>query len=187
MNEAFNLYIVITYAAHSRTEQADEGGSLLRYYLLGWREFHLWSHDKVQCVESAFSSTNIWIICTWIEHKCATCAHPDYIMKSVRIQVARATCADSCSMCNLRTSRLHVHCETCAHPGCMGNLCPSVLHWWGGIDMTPSLTSVLATISVCIYFCCAVLPGALVGVSLGANSHDYYSNSMWIISRNYFQ
>ena len=35
LNEAFNLYIVITYAAHSHTEQTD-GGSLYRYYVLGW-------------------------------------------------------------------------------------------------------------------------------------------------------
>ncbi|KAJ8318311.1 hypothetical protein KUTeg_003402 [Tegillarca granosa] len=35
MNEAFNLYIVITYSAHSHGELTDSG-SLLRYYVLGW-------------------------------------------------------------------------------------------------------------------------------------------------------
>jgi hypothetical protein len=34
MNEAFNLYIVITYAAHSHGDH--EGGSQWRYYILGW-------------------------------------------------------------------------------------------------------------------------------------------------------
>ncbi|XP_064634672.1 adhesion G protein-coupled receptor L1-like [Lineus longissimus] len=34
MNEAFNLYIVITYAAHSHGEHTDS--SLWRYYILGW-------------------------------------------------------------------------------------------------------------------------------------------------------
>ena len=38
MNEAFNLYILITYAAHAHGEQA-EGGSDWRYYLLGWGEY----------------------------------------------------------------------------------------------------------------------------------------------------
>lgn len=37
MNEAFNLYIVITYAAHSHGDQ--EGGSQWRYYILGWSEY----------------------------------------------------------------------------------------------------------------------------------------------------
>ncbi|XP_025108331.1 adhesion G protein-coupled receptor L2-like [Pomacea canaliculata] len=35
MNEAFNLYIVITYSAHSNNNLADTG-SMLRYYVLGW-------------------------------------------------------------------------------------------------------------------------------------------------------
>ena len=34
MNEAFNLYIVITYAAHSHGES--ESNSQWRYYILGW-------------------------------------------------------------------------------------------------------------------------------------------------------
>ena len=34
MNEAFNLYIVITYAAHSHGEPT-EGASTVRYYVLG--------------------------------------------------------------------------------------------------------------------------------------------------------
>ncbi|XP_074649069.1 adhesion G protein-coupled receptor L3-like [Tubulanus polymorphus] len=34
MNEAFNLYIVITYAAHSHGEHTES--SMWRYYLLGW-------------------------------------------------------------------------------------------------------------------------------------------------------
>ena len=36
MNEAFNLYILITYSTHSRTEHLDEGGSMLKYYIIGW-------------------------------------------------------------------------------------------------------------------------------------------------------
>ncbi|XP_046574177.1 cadherin EGF LAG seven-pass G-type receptor 1-like [Haliotis rubra] len=35
MNEAFNLYIVITYSAHNQGELTDSG-SLVRYYVLGW-------------------------------------------------------------------------------------------------------------------------------------------------------
>jgi hypothetical protein len=35
MNEAFNLYIIITYAAHSHGEHT-EGGSQWRFYILGW-------------------------------------------------------------------------------------------------------------------------------------------------------
>lgn len=35
LNEAFNLYITITYAAHQSTPMNDTG-SQLRFYLLGW-------------------------------------------------------------------------------------------------------------------------------------------------------
>ncbi|ESO83436.1 hypothetical protein LOTGIDRAFT_169300 [Lottia gigantea] len=35
MNEAFNLYIIITYSAHSQTDLNDSG-SMLRYYIIGW-------------------------------------------------------------------------------------------------------------------------------------------------------
>ncbi|KAL8609771.1 hypothetical protein ACOMHN_042810 [Nucella lapillus] len=35
MNEAFNLYIVVTYSAHSKSDTT-ETGSMLRYYILGW-------------------------------------------------------------------------------------------------------------------------------------------------------
>lgn len=35
MNEAFNLYIVITYSAHSHRD-TNESGSLMRYYIIGW-------------------------------------------------------------------------------------------------------------------------------------------------------
>ena len=35
MNEAFNLYIVITYSAHSHSEPNESGGQV-RYYFLGW-------------------------------------------------------------------------------------------------------------------------------------------------------
>ncbi|KAL4240048.1 latrotoxin receptor [Mactra antiquata] len=35
MNEAFNLYIVITYSSHAH-DGHNESGSLLRYYILGW-------------------------------------------------------------------------------------------------------------------------------------------------------
>ncbi|XP_052265655.1 adhesion G protein-coupled receptor L2-like [Dreissena polymorpha] len=35
MNEAFNLYIVITYSSHSHDGNS-EAGSMLRYYILGW-------------------------------------------------------------------------------------------------------------------------------------------------------
>ncbi|PAA88199.1 hypothetical protein BOX15_Mlig026270g1 [Macrostomum lignano] len=35
MNEAFNLYIVITYAAHAHQDGSEEGG-MWRYYLIGW-------------------------------------------------------------------------------------------------------------------------------------------------------
>ncbi|XP_050390445.2 cadherin EGF LAG seven-pass G-type receptor 1 [Patella vulgata] len=35
MNEAFNLYIVITYSAHNQTDLNDSG-SMLRYHILGW-------------------------------------------------------------------------------------------------------------------------------------------------------
>ena len=37
MNEAFNLYIVITYAAHSHGEHTES--SLWRYYILGWSKW----------------------------------------------------------------------------------------------------------------------------------------------------
>ena len=37
MNEAFNLYIVITYSSHAHGQQNDSG-SLVRYYILGWSE-----------------------------------------------------------------------------------------------------------------------------------------------------
>ncbi|CAD5123647.1 DgyrCDS11973 [Dimorphilus gyrociliatus] len=36
MNEAFNLYTVITYAAHSHSESSAESSSQWRYYILGW-------------------------------------------------------------------------------------------------------------------------------------------------------
>ncbi|XP_048760884.1 adhesion G protein-coupled receptor L2-like isoform X2 [Ostrea edulis] len=36
MNEAFNQYIVITYAAHSHSDQLADNGSMIRYYVLGW-------------------------------------------------------------------------------------------------------------------------------------------------------
>ena len=36
MNEAFNLYISITYAAHQTSPVSDSGGSQFRLYLLGW-------------------------------------------------------------------------------------------------------------------------------------------------------
>ncbi|XP_059158667.1 cadherin EGF LAG seven-pass G-type receptor 1-like [Physella acuta] len=35
MNEAFNLYIVITYSTHNPSEQTNSG-SMIRYYVLGW-------------------------------------------------------------------------------------------------------------------------------------------------------
>ncbi|CAG5122306.1 unnamed protein product, partial [Candidula unifasciata] len=35
MNEAFNLYIVITYSAHNPSDLNDSG-SMIRYYVLGW-------------------------------------------------------------------------------------------------------------------------------------------------------
>ncbi|WAR25739.1 AGRL2-like protein [Mya arenaria] len=35
MNEAFNLYIVITYSSHAHDGHS-EAGSMLRYYILGW-------------------------------------------------------------------------------------------------------------------------------------------------------
>ncbi|CAL1530171.1 unnamed protein product, partial [Lymnaea stagnalis] len=35
MNEAFNLYIVITYSAHNPSDLTDSG-SMIRYYVLGW-------------------------------------------------------------------------------------------------------------------------------------------------------
>ena len=38
MNEAFNLYIVITYSSHAHGQQNDSG-SLVRYYILGWSEY----------------------------------------------------------------------------------------------------------------------------------------------------
>ena len=45
MNEAFNLYIVITYAAHSHGDQ--EGGSQWRYYILGWsKHYAVLSHES---------------------------------------------------------------------------------------------------------------------------------------------
>ena len=36
MNEAFNLYISLTYAAHQSSPVSDSGGSQFRLYLLGW-------------------------------------------------------------------------------------------------------------------------------------------------------
>ncbi len=47
MNEAFNLYIVITYAAHSHGDH--EGGSQWRYYILGWSKYRsaIYSDDLV--------------------------------------------------------------------------------------------------------------------------------------------
>nr|XP_022319164.1 adhesion G protein-coupled receptor L2-like isoform X2 [Crassostrea virginica] len=36
MNEVFNQYIVITYAAHSHSDQLADNGSMIRYYVLGW-------------------------------------------------------------------------------------------------------------------------------------------------------
>ncbi|KAL3310384.1 hypothetical protein Ciccas_011053 [Cichlidogyrus casuarinus] len=37
MNEAFNLYILITYAAHSHSSSTQTGdSSMLRYYVMGW-------------------------------------------------------------------------------------------------------------------------------------------------------
>lgn len=36
MNEVFNQYIVITYAAHSHSDQRADNGSMIRYYVLGW-------------------------------------------------------------------------------------------------------------------------------------------------------
>ena len=36
MNEAFNLYTVVTYAAHAHGSEQTEGGSLWRYYVIGW-------------------------------------------------------------------------------------------------------------------------------------------------------
>ncbi|XP_064617683.1 LOW QUALITY PROTEIN: adhesion G protein-coupled receptor L2-like [Liolophura sinensis] len=36
MNEAFNLYIMITYTAHSQGDHVPDSGSNLRYYILGW-------------------------------------------------------------------------------------------------------------------------------------------------------
>lgn len=36
LNEAFNLYITITYAAHQSTHMSTDTGSQLRFYLLGW-------------------------------------------------------------------------------------------------------------------------------------------------------
>ncbi|XP_062603482.1 adhesion G protein-coupled receptor L2-like [Saccostrea cucullata] len=36
MNEVFNQYIVITYAAHSHSDQLTDNGSMIRYYVLGW-------------------------------------------------------------------------------------------------------------------------------------------------------
>ena len=38
MNEAFNLYIVITYAAHAHGEH-HESSSQWRYYILGWSKY----------------------------------------------------------------------------------------------------------------------------------------------------
>ncbi|KAK7004653.1 latrophilin-3, partial [Biomphalaria glabrata] len=35
MNEAFNLYIVITYSTHNPSDLTDSG-SMIRYYVLGW-------------------------------------------------------------------------------------------------------------------------------------------------------
>lgn len=37
MNEAFNLYIVITYSTHNPSDLNDSG-SMIRYYVLGWGE-----------------------------------------------------------------------------------------------------------------------------------------------------
>ncbi|KAK7477812.1 hypothetical protein BaRGS_00030995 [Batillaria attramentaria] len=36
MNEAFNLYILITYSAHSAGSDLTDSGSMIRYYILGW-------------------------------------------------------------------------------------------------------------------------------------------------------
>ncbi|KAK3761610.1 hypothetical protein RRG08_040305 [Elysia crispata] len=36
MNEAFNLYIVITYSAHNPSDITDAAGSMIKYYILGW-------------------------------------------------------------------------------------------------------------------------------------------------------
>jgi hypothetical protein len=44
MNEAFNQYIVITYAAHSHSDQLTDNGSMIRYYILGWRKSHCFIH-----------------------------------------------------------------------------------------------------------------------------------------------
>lgn len=41
MNEAFNLYTVVTYAAHAHGSEQTEGGSLWRYYVIGWGALRL--------------------------------------------------------------------------------------------------------------------------------------------------
>jgi 7 transmembrane receptor (Secretin family) len=46
MNEAFNLYMAIAYAAHSHGEHTD-GGAQWRFYILGWSEhIILWFNGK---------------------------------------------------------------------------------------------------------------------------------------------
>nr|KAG5692688.1 hypothetical protein BaRGS_028488 [Batillaria attramentaria] len=42
MNEAFNLYILITYSAHSAGSDLTDSGSMIRYYILGWGESIDW-------------------------------------------------------------------------------------------------------------------------------------------------
>ena len=69
MNEAFNLYISITYAAHQSSAVSDSSGSPWRFYSLGWIMpafivailFAIYSktyYDKKLCW---FNLDNLWI------------------------------------------------------------------------------------------------------------------------------
>jgi latrophilin 2 len=68
MNEAFNLYITITYAAHQSGPLNDQG-SQWRFYLLGWLMpffiviVMLLSHSKTYYDEKIcwFNLQNLWI------------------------------------------------------------------------------------------------------------------------------
>jgi hypothetical protein len=68
MNEAFNLYITITYAAHQSTPMNDTS-SQLRFYLLGWflpavLVVILWWQKKALYYDTKFcwfNTENVWL------------------------------------------------------------------------------------------------------------------------------
>lgn len=92
MNEAFNLYIVITYSAHSHGELNESGGQF-RYYFLGWGRYKGYCH-----IINKFNKCIRWLLDMWIstsmwhtgiinkEHlrlKCARCELPQFVMLKV--------------------------------------------------------------------------------------------------------